>query len=191
MHDEHVPFGAVRVAALRRLMVKHLDVPGTAPPCDHLGVQAVGKVENLLLSFQQGLPGQWHIGHVDHLHLADEKRIRHGRHVAAGQPGGPGRPGQPRDDGRLLDGKRHDDLSRVDQEVERDAHRQPENADHVLDHLVGEVELQRVRARVQRGEVFLGQRRAITKRFDARSHAQFEEIRDSRPRPGRRDVGCH
>ena len=167
VHDEHVALRAFRVPALRRPMVKDLDVPGTTAPGNHLGVQAVGQVDDLVLALKQGLPGERHIGHVDNLHLADEKRVGDLGHVAAGQPGGPGRSRQPRD------------------------HRQAEYADHVLDHLVRQVELQRMRARVQRGKVFLGQRSAITKRFDARSDAQLEEIRDSRPRLGRRDIGCH
>src|SRR5207237_851575 len=62
-------------------------------------------------------------------------------------------------DGRLLDRHRHDDLEPVDDEVDRDRERQRVRADHVLDHLVGDLERQR--ARIDRCEAVLGQRRRL------------------------------
>ena len=91
MHNEHVPFLTLWIPALRRLVMEYLDVPGAASPRHHLGVQAVGQIENVLLALQQGLPGAWHVGNVNHLHLADEHRVGDLGAVAARQPGGPRR----------------------------------------------------------------------------------------------------
>ena len=152
-------------------------------------MQAVGQVDDLLLPVEQVLAGEFEVGNVDDLHLADEHRVRDFRAIAARQPRRARRAREPGNDGGLLHREGHDHFPPIDQEVEPDAHGQSEDAHDVLDHLVGEVRLQGVRARVERDEILFGQRRSVAQRGDARTDAKLEETRDSRPQGGRLRLG--
>ena len=172
-------------------MVEHLDVACASAPGDHPRVQAVGEIDQFIPPVEQRLLRAFDVGDIDHLDLADEDRRRRLGVKPAGKPRCPRGAGKPGDDGRLLHGERYDDVAAVDQEIQPDSERQAQDADHVLDHLVGRVTLQRVRAALKRQEVFLGERRALAQGVNARADAQLEEVGNPRPRFERGDVTVH
>ncbi len=82
------------------------------------------------------------VGDLHDLDLADHHRRRDLGRKAAG-PRHPRRVRRRGDDRRLLDRHRHDDVGAVDEEVHRDGERQRVRPDHVLDHVIGDVDRQR------------------------------------------------
>src|SRR2546426_785523 len=81
----------------------------------------------------------------DELDLPDHDRTRGARREPAPLPGHPSRVRGCRDDARLLDRHRDQVITLVDPEVHRDPEGDRHRADHVLDHPVDLVELQRPR----------------------------------------------
>ena len=189
VQHHHVAQGPFRVAALRRTVAEDLDAASAAASGDHLRMQAVGEVEDFLLAPEQRPPRPLGIGHVDDLHLADEHRIGDLGAIAAGKPRRARRAGQAGDDGRLLDAQGHHVVAPVDEEVQADAERQAEDADHVLDHLVRDLALQRMLAGTQRLQVVVRDQPAFVQRGQPILHRHLEEAGNARTSAGASFVG--
>ncbi len=82
------------------------------------------------------------------------------------------------DDRRFFDAQRHDVVAAVDQEIEREAERQTEHADDVLDHLVRGLDAQRVIAGGEQRNVVVGQQIAFAQRIESLANGHPEEIRN-------------
>jgi hypothetical protein len=78
-----------------------------------------------------------HIGHVQHLDLADHHRLGGLGPEAAAGADELGRVADGRQHARLLDGHRDEIVAAVDEEIGRHAQRQGIGAQRVLDHQVG------------------------------------------------------
>ena len=70
VHDEHL------LRARRQRMHEQLDVACAAAARDHVRVQAVGEVDDLLLAIAQRLLRLLHVRQIHDLNLADQDRIR-------------------------------------------------------------------------------------------------------------------
>jgi len=111
VHDEHL------LRARRQRVDEQLDITRAATARNHVGVQAVGEVDDVLLVVAQRALCFFDVGEVQNLYLTDEDRVRRlGLEAAAGADELAGR-AERRDDRRLLDDHRHDVLLVVDDEV--------------------------------------------------------------------------
>ena len=119
------------------------------------------------------------IAHVDELHLADQDRVGRAGFESAGQPRGARRGRQSGDDRRFFDTQRHDIVATVDQKIERETERQTQHADDVFDHLVGDLDPQRVIAGGEQRDVVVGQQTPFVQRIEALTNRHPEKIRNS------------
>ncbi len=175
MHHEHL------LAPRRQRMHEELDVPRTAAARDHVRVEAVREVDDLAAAIAEPPLRSLHVGEVHDLDLADQDRVRRLGAETAVRADQLARRAERRDDRRLLDDHRHDVLLVVDHQVHAETERQAHHADHVLDHLVGGVELERVLARRERAEVGAVDQSALVHGANALLDAQFVEIGNPQP----------
>jgi hypothetical protein len=77
------------------------------------------------------------VSQVEDLHLPDHLRRAGGGEESAARERQARHVGGPGHHGRLFDNHRHEHVPPVDAEILRDAQRQAEHADHILDHVVG------------------------------------------------------
>ena len=134
-------------------MDEQLDVAGAAAARHHVRVQAVGEVDDLLLALAQRAFRFLHVGQIHDLNLADQNRVRRfGLETAASADQLACR-AHGCDDRRLFDDHRHDVLLIVDDQVHAEPERHAHDADDVLDHLVGGVEIERMLARGEGAEI--------------------------------------
>jgi hypothetical protein len=104
-----------------------------------LGTASSARLEQLRRGLADPPDGRGGVGHGVHLDLGDHQGVVHGRLEAARGADPLGRVRGGGDDAGLLDGHRDEVVPPVDPVVERDAEGQPQRADGVLHHVVGDV----------------------------------------------------
>ena len=152
-----------------------------APPprATMFGWKLLREVDDLLLAVAQRVLRLLDVRQVHDLDLADQDRIRRFGLEAAAVAHELARRAERRDDRRLLDDHRHDVLLVVDDEVQAEPERQAHDADDVLDHLVGGVEIERVLAGGERAEIRRVDEPALVHEPDALFDAQLVELGNS------------
>ena len=132
VHDHH---GRL----VRSAEAPHLEVARTRPAPAEARREGARRVEQRRPGAPETLDRREAVGDVDELDLADHDAVVGLGGEAAAGAGEQRRARGRGDHRRLLDDERHDDVLAVHLEVERDAERQRERADGVLDHAVGEL----------------------------------------------------
>ena len=144
VQDQHFAFAAGHGAPV------HFDIDHAAASRHHARVNAVGQADDLLAPRQQVGRRVRRVGHVEYLDLTDQHRVVGFRRKAACLAYELGGGTQGGDDRGLFHRHGGDIVAPVDQEIESEAHRQSEDADHVLDHPIG---ARGVQARAAPGQV--------------------------------------
>jgi hypothetical protein len=168
--DEHL------LRARRQRMHEQLDVARAAAPRDHVRVQAVGKIDDVLLPTRKRLLRLLHIGQIHDLDLADQDRVRRFCLEPAAASNQLAGRAERRHDGRLLDDHRNDVLPVVDDEVHAEPERHAHDADDVLDHLVGGIEIEGVLPRRERAKIRRIDETAIVDRANAFLDGELVEL---------------
>src|SRR2546426_959684 len=122
-----------------------LDVPRAAADLHEHRILLVRDREDLVSVVEDRHPRSVGIRDPDELDLADHDRTRRARREPAPLPRHPSRVRGGRDHARLFNRHRDQVITLVDPEVHRDPEGDRHRADHVLDHPVDLVELQRPR----------------------------------------------
>src|SRR6058998_679943 len=122
-----------------------LDVPRAAADLHEHRILLVRDREDLVSVVEDCHPRSVGIRDPDELDLADHDRTRRARREPAPLPRHPSRVRGGRDHARLFNRHRDQVIALVDPEVHRDPEGDRHRADHVLDHPVDLVELQRAR----------------------------------------------
>jgi hypothetical protein len=130
VHDQHRPDGRI-------VQQVHLEIAGATAQALQNWIDLIGLRQNRLSLRQHGPARRLRVRDVEHLHLGDHLRGRRLGLKAASLAGEAGHVGGAGDDRWFFDRHRHQDVAAVDLEVHGDAQGQAEDADNVLDHLVG------------------------------------------------------
>ncbi|MBS1270082.1 MAG: hypothetical protein MAG794_01035 [Gammaproteobacteria bacterium] len=174
MYHQHVA-DAVRI----RVGVD-FDISCPAAACEHLWMQAVSQVDDFLFALQDGGFRLGGMVNTHHLYLADQDRFGALRKEPATVPYDLGGGTQRGDDGRFFHDQRDHVLLVVDDKVQRQSHGQTHHADHVLDHLVRDADVEHVLSPQQGHVIGFVQQSALVYGADALAHGKIIEIRYSR-----------